>query len=179
MNKFVTKCDLHCNVKGYDGEKKAAFIAGRLDEPAFDIYMGLSAADQKDPEKIKAALLSSFDHAKRNREVAIEQLRHRIRLPDEKEEIFAHKILELVKYAYPKFDDDAKNSLAKDHYVKGLQPDIQKELRRMTDFENKTLTELVEQTTYLEIAGANSGVNNPSHETISEVSTAGPSPSNL
>ena len=38
VKKFITKCDLHCNIKGYDGEKKAAFIAGRLEEPAFDVY---------------------------------------------------------------------------------------------------------------------------------------------
>ena len=49
----------------------------------------------------------------------------------------------------------------------------------MTNFEDKTLMELVEQTTCLEIAGANSSINNPSHETISEVSTAGPGTSNL
>ena len=48
-----------------------------------------------------------------------------------------------------------------------------------SDIENKTLTELEKQATYLEIAGANSSINNPSHEKISEVSTAGPSTSNL
>ena len=73
VKKFITKCDLHCNIKGYDGEKKAAFIAGRLEEPAFDVYMALSAEDKKDPEKIKTALLGSFDNAKQNREVALEE----------------------------------------------------------------------------------------------------------
>ena len=64
LNKFVTKYDLYSILKGYEGEKKAAFIAGRHEEPAFDIYIGLSAADQNDPEKIKAVLLSSSDQAK-------------------------------------------------------------------------------------------------------------------
>ena len=109
--------------------------------------MGLSAEDQKDPAKIKEALIKSFDHAKRNREVAIEELMHRKRLPDEKVEVFSHKILELVKYAYPKFGDEAKQSLAKDYYVKGLQSDIQRELRKMSNFEDKTLDQLIEQTT--------------------------------
>ena len=59
VKKFITKCDLHCNIKGYDGEKKAAFIAGRLEERAFDVYMALSDEDKKDPEKIKTALLGS------------------------------------------------------------------------------------------------------------------------
>ena len=125
VNKFVTKCDLHCNLKGYEGEKKAAFIAGRLEEPAFDVYMSLSDENKKDPEQIKAALINSFDNAKRNREVVIEELSHRKRLTDEKPEVFAHKIQELVKYAYPKFNDDAKKCLAKDYYVKGLHYELQ------------------------------------------------------
>ena len=115
VKKFITKCDLHCNIKGYDGEKKAAFIAGRLEEPAFDVYMALSDEDKKDPEKIKTALLGSFDNAKKNREVALEELRHRRRLGEENPEVFAHKLLELRNYAYPKFTDDARKSLAKDH----------------------------------------------------------------
>ena len=155
VTKFTTKCDLHCSLKGYDGEKKAAFIAGRLEEPAFDVYMALSDADKKDPEKIKEALINTFDNAKRNREVALEELTHRKRLQNEKAEVFAHKVLELVKYAYPKFTDDAKKSLAKDHFVKGLPSDIQKELRKVTDFETKGLDELVTLTTYYEIADAN------------------------
>ena len=166
VNKFTTKCDLHCNLKGYDGEKKAAFIAGRLEEPAFDVYMALSEDDKKDPEKIKTALKNTFDNAKQNREVAIEELRHRMRLKDEKAEVFAHKIQELVKHAYPKFDDQSRESLAKDHFVSGLEPDMQKELRKLTDFEDKTLPDLVKQTTYFEIAGANATPVQPKTEVI-------------
>ena len=108
VKKFITKCDLHCNIKGYDGDKKAAFIARCLEVPAFDHYMAPPEDDKKDPEKIKTALLGSFDNANRNREVALEDLSHRRRLGDERAKVFTHKILELVKYAYPKFDDEAK-----------------------------------------------------------------------
>ena len=169
VNKFTTKCDLHCELKGYDGEKKAAFIAGRLEEPAFDVYMALTADDKKDPEKIKTALINSFDNSKRNREVAIEELRHRTRSKDEKAEVFAHKIQELVKNAYPKFDDPSKESLAKDHYVSGLEADMQKELRKLTDFEEKTL---VKQTTYFEIAGANATSLQPKCEVIAATNSS-------
>ena len=173
VNKFTTKCDLHCNLKGYEGEKKAAFIAGRLDEHAFDVYMALSDDDKKDPEKIKAALVEGFDDAKRNREVAFEELSHRKRLDGEKAEVYAHKILELLKYAYPKFTQNARNSLAKDYYVKGLQLDVQKELRKMSDFEDKTLSDLIKQTTYLEIAIANASATQPKKEEddVSSVTT--------
>ena len=166
VNKFITKCDLHCSLKGYEGEKKAAFIAGRLEEPAFDVYMTLSNADKKDPEKIKTALVNGFDNAKRNREVAIDELKHRMRLKDEKAEVFAHKIQELVKNAYPKFDEPSRLLLAKDHYVSGLDPEMQKELRKLTDSEEKSLTDLVKHTTYLEIAGTNATLLQPKVEVI-------------
>ena len=155
VKKFTTKCDLHCSLKGYDAEKKAAFIAGRLEEAAFDVYMALSDEAKKDPEQVKKALTDTFDNAKRNREVALEKLTHRKRLPEEKAEVFAHKVLELVKYAYPKFADEARKSLARDHFVKGLSADLQKELRKVADFEDKELDELVTLTTYYEIANAN------------------------
>ena len=173
VKKFITKCDLHCNIKAYDGEKKAAFIAGRLEEPAFDVYMALPEDDKKDPEKIKTALLDSFDNAKRNREVALEELTHRRRLGDERAEVFAHKILDLVKYAYPKFSDDAKKSLAKDHYVKGLDASLQKELRKLSDYEDKALDDLVKLTTYLEIANTNATVaTEPRGEDVAAVSVS-------
>ena len=98
--------------------------------------------------------------------MAIEELRHRTRSKDEKAEVFAHKIQELVKNAYPKFDDPSKESLAKDHYVSGLEADMQKELRKLTDFEDKTLADLVKQTTYFEIAGANATSLQPKCEVI-------------
>lgn len=158
VKKFITKCELHCTLKGYIDEKKAVFIAERLDDAAFEAYIGLSDADKKDAEKIKEALLKHFDRAKRNREVAIEELMNRKRLPNEKAELFGNKILELVKYAYPKLNDAAIKTLTKDYYVKGLHSDLQRELRKETGFEDKSLKDLTEQTTYLEIAGINSGV---------------------
>ena len=176
VNKFITKCDLHCNLKDYVDEKKAAFIASRLEVPAFDVYMSLTADQKKNPEEIKTALVNSFDNAKRNREVAIEELMHRKRLCDEKPEVFAHKIQELVKYAYPDFANEAKQSLSKDFYVKGLSVDTQKDLRKMSDFENLALTDLVKKTTYMEIANANSA---PSLTQQEEIATVSPQNVNL
>ena len=153
---FLTKCELHCKLKGYEDEKIAVFIAERLDEAAFDTYMTLTTEDKKDPEKIKDALLNGFDRSKRNREVAVEKLKDRGRLPNEGAEVFAYKIKELVKSAYPKFNDDALALLTKDYYVKGLHIDIQKELRKHEAYEDKSVDDLVTQTILLEIAGKNS-----------------------
>ena len=153
---FLTKCELHCKLKGYEDEKIAVFIAERLDEAAFDTYMTLTTEDKKDPEKIKDALLNGFDRSKRNREVAVEKLKDRGRLPNEGAEVFAYKIKELVKSAYPKFNDDALALLTKDYYVKGLHIDIQKELRKHEAYEDKSVDDLVTQTILLEIARKNS-----------------------
>ena len=156
VKKFVTKCDLHCTLKAYVDEKKAVFVAERLDGAAFDIYMGMAEEDKKDHEKLKKALLDNFDRAARNREVAMEELKHKERLPAEGAEVFAYRVLELVKYAYPKFDSATVSSLAKDYFVKGLHKDLQRELKKDTNFENKSLQQLAEGVTYLEIAGVSS-----------------------
>ena len=147
------------------------FIAGRLEDAALDIYMGMSEDDQKDPENVTAALLNNFDLAQQNREIAVEELMHRKRLPEEKIEVFAYKILELTKYAYPKFNDATKGAIAKDYFVKGLHADLQKELRKLSDYDEKTLTQLTEMTTYLEIAGINSNASKPKSESVGEISS--------
>ena len=61
------------------------------------------------------------------------------RFPNEKAELFANKILELAKYAYPKLNGAAINTSTKDYYVKGLHSDLQRELRKERDFEDKSL----------------------------------------
>ena len=53
VNKFITKCELHCTLKGYTAEKKAVFIAERLDDAAFDVYTSLNTDDRKYPEKLR------------------------------------------------------------------------------------------------------------------------------
>ena len=156
VNKFITKCELHCTLKGYTEEEKAVFIAERLEDAAFDVYTTLTTDDRKDPEKIKTALLNNFHRSKRNREVAVEELANRQRLPNENAEVFAYKIKDLVKLAYPKFNDEATSVLAKDYFVKRLHPDIQRELRKAKDYDDKTLDDLASDTTLLEIAGINS-----------------------
>ena len=74
VGKFVTKCDLHCTLKNYTEEKKAVFIAERLDGVAFDVYMALTDDEKKDSEVVKKALTDSFDRASRNREVAVQSM---------------------------------------------------------------------------------------------------------
>lgn len=156
VNKFITKCELHCTLKGYEGEKAAVFISGKLEDAAFDVYLTIATGDRKDPEKVKTALVKAFDRPKRNREIAIDALSNRSRLQNESAETFAYKISELVKYAYPNFDQTTRDALSKDYFTKGLQPDLQKELRKEKNFANKSLSELAGDTTYLEIAGINS-----------------------
>ncbi len=90
----------------------------------FDILIPYRCRKERS-RKIKSALVECFDYAKRNLEVAFEELTHRKRLDDEKVEVYAHKTIDLVKYAYPKFDQESRDKLAKYNFVKGLQFDVQ------------------------------------------------------
>lgn len=155
VTKFITKCELYCKVKGYTDGKEAAFMAERLDDTAFDVYMTLSDEKKVDPKEVKDALKNNFDRATKNREVAVEELTNRKRLPNETPEVFSYKIQELVKLAYPSFADAVRGTLSKDYYVKGLAPNTQRDLRKQSDYETKGLKDLVTATNVLEIAEAN------------------------
>ena len=172
VGKFVTKCDLHCTLKNYTEEKKAVFIAERLDGVAFDVYMALTDDEKKDSEVVKKALTDSFDRASRNREVAVKELQHKQRLPTESAEVFAYRILQLVNYAYPTFGADTIQALAKDYFVKGLHTNLQRELKKDATFSTKTLKQLSERVTCLEIAGVNSNIT-PKEEifTVQEITS--------
>ena len=82
--------------------KKVYFSAGHLEELPFDTYIALPVEERKIP-----VLLECFDYAKQNRKVVIED--HQRELADLTAEVFPHKLLELIIYAYPKFSDDAIN----------------------------------------------------------------------
>ena len=170
VTKFITKCELYCQVKGYTDAKEAAFIAERLDDTAFDVYMTLSDEQKVDPKEVKDALKNNFDRAKKNREVAVEELTNRKRLPNETPEVFSYKIQELVKLAYPSFDTAVRSTLSKDYYVKGLKLNTQRDLRKQSDYEAKTLKDLVTATNVLEIAEANTAEKKEVIGNISETS---------
>ena len=74
VKKFITKVNLQADLKGHEEEKKAKFLASKLDGAALDIYLRLSTDDKKDPEKITENLLKEFSREQRNREEAIELL---------------------------------------------------------------------------------------------------------
>ena len=116
---------LRSALKGFEGEKAAQNLASRLEGRAFDVYLQLSAADKKDPGKIKAELMREFELGNQDREIAIQQLASCTRQHHESPRTFAFKIQELVKLAYPTFNDETRQTIAKDYFVKGLHQKMQ------------------------------------------------------
>ena len=96
------------DLKGYEGEKAAQNLASKLEGRAFDVYMTLSPTERKDINKIKSELLKEFEKGKQKREIAIFELNIRKRKPEKSAQTFAYKVLELVKLAYPSFNDEAR-----------------------------------------------------------------------
>ena len=153
---FIEKVCIHSSLKGYENEKAAQNLAGRLEGRAFDVYMRLSDADKKEFSKIKAELLKEFERGNQDREVAIHELNNRNRKPVESAQTFAYKVQELVKLAYPLFDEDTRSTISKDYYIKGLHPNMQIALKSLPDFSSSS--QLSTETTRLELAGIDSFV---------------------
>ena len=156
VRKFVTRTELEASIKGHAGEKKAQYVASKLVGHAMDVYLRLTSADQKDPEKLKEALLKEFERGQLNREEAISELDERKRANGESVETFAYKVMELVKLAYPTFSDDVRSSLAKDFFVRGLSSELQVALKSNKEFSSMDVKSLATETVRLELAGIGS-----------------------
>ena len=153
VRKFVTRVELEAALKNHDAEKKAQYIASKLVGHAMDVYLRMSGEDQKDPEKVKAELLKEFERGQLNREEAITELDTRKRLAGESAETFAHKIIELIKLAYPSFADAVRQSLAKDYFVRGLSSELQLAVKSVQGFVDMDIKAVATETVRLELAG--------------------------
>ena len=153
---FVEKVQLHSALKGYTGENAAQNLASRLEGRAFDVYLRLSNEDKKSFDRIKQELLKKFEQGHMNREEAISKLASRSQNEDESPQTFAYHIQELVKLAYPSFDEDVLKTIAKDYYIKGMHPRMQVALKSLSKFNSLDIKALANETTRLTTAGIES-----------------------
>jgi len=153
---FLEKVSLHSALKEYDGEKAAQDLASKLEGRAFDVYMRLADADKKDASKIKSELLKEFQLGNQDRELAIHELTTRRRKPEESPQTFAFKIMELVRLAYPTFDNANQETIAKDYYMKGIHPRMQIALKSLPQFSELLMHDVAKETVRLQLAGIES-----------------------
>ena len=113
----------------------------------------MSSEDRKDADKIKAELLKEFERGKRNREEALDQLGKRSRQEGESAQNYAYKLKELVKLAYPSFENKIQETIAKDYFVKAVHNDMQVALKSLKEFEGSNIIKIADETTRLELAG--------------------------
>ena len=146
---FLTKVEIHAALKGYTGEKPPQTLASKLEGPAFDVYLRLSAEDRQDPEKLRAELTAEFEKGKRNREEALSELASRPRKIGESAQNYAYKLLELIKLAYPSFDNNSLEAIAKDYFVQGLHRDMQIALKSLEKFSHANIKAIADETTRL------------------------------
>ena len=134
VNTFITRAELHASLKGYSEEKAAQYIASRLHGRAFDVYMRLEGTERADVNKLKSELRREFEKGRLDREAALNELAVRRRLPGEAPATFAYKVGELARLAYPSFDENGRNTIAKDYFVRGLHTTMQIALKSDADF---------------------------------------------
>ena len=123
--KLIAKVELDAALKNHADKKKAQYTASKLVGNAMDMYLRISAEDQKDQEMVKTELLKEFEPGQLNWEEALTELNQWKHLPKESADTYAFKIIELVKLAYPTFADAVRQSLAKDIFILGLSSELQ------------------------------------------------------
>ena len=156
VKEFLAKVELQSQLKGYTGEKEAQHIASCLEGQAFDVYLRLSDDHRKDAKQVKKELLKAFEWGQRNRDEALQELTTRSRKKDESALMYAYKISELVKLAYRSIEEQAKGIIAKDYFVRGLHPEMQKALKSNEKFSSNDIKALASEVVCLEIASIKS-----------------------
>ena len=153
VNVFLAKVDLYNKLKKYDGETAAVSLASRLEEPAFNVYLRMSEADRKDEAKIKTELRKQYEVGNRDREEALFLLSAVQRKEEETAKDFVFCTAELVKLAYPTFNQASKDVHEKDSFVKGLHPEMQTKLKTLANFADLDMKGILDNTVRLEVAG--------------------------
>ena len=98
-------------------------------------------------------LLKEFNKGQSNRETAIKELNNQKLKPLELYATHAYKITELMKLAYPDFDENTRMTIAKDYFVNALSSDTQTALKSIASYPSKSLQYIVTETTRLKLAG--------------------------
>ena len=169
MKAFLTKIELAASIKGYTDDKLAAAIACRLDGEALDLYMRLPDEDKNIPTLLREELLKEFQRGNRDREEALAHLSTRCRKNREPLQTYAFKIEELVKLAYPDFDNNPRRTIVKDYFVKGFHKDMQLALKSISTFTSANLKTLVDEACRLELIGINSYLKSSDHFNVNVV----------
>ena len=119
---FIAKISIHSSLKIYEGEKAAQNLASRYEGRAFDVYMRMCTEYRKVASKITDELLKEFERGKQDRELAIYELNIRKQQHGELAQTYAYKLREVVKLAYPSFEDDVQKTITKDYFFSGIHP---------------------------------------------------------
>ena len=83
--------------------------------------------------------MKEFECGQQDREEALYKLSYRTLQADESVQTFAYKLIELVKLAYPSFEDTVQEAIAKDYFVKGLHQDMQVALKSLENFSSSDI----------------------------------------
>ena len=100
--------------------------------------------------------MREFNRSQLNSESAIHELNNRRLHTTESLATYSYKIQELVKLAYPDFDEASRSTIARDYFIKALSPEMQVALKSISNYSSKSLKNLVTETLRLEIAGISS-----------------------
>lgn len=112
---WIEQFELASTVNSWDDSVKLQFLSLLLSGRAREMYNGLSAEAKQNYATLKAAMTRSLEPCCSNEwsRVAFSERR----LPNETGQEFGNALRRLVRKAYPSLDDNARDMLARDHFV--------------------------------------------------------------
>ena len=117
--------ELTADFSGLTTEERITSLAANLRGQARNFYHNLSSQIKCDYDRLVYQLQRRFGSESKNPVVWMTQFEQRKRQPGESAADFADALLLLASKAYPKMDEDARDSLALRHFYKSMPTEVE------------------------------------------------------
>ena len=132
IDEFIEHFEICALANGWEVEKKALMIATCLKGEALGVYKTVNSEGRKDYRIVKETLQNAF-RAEDQRFTALSEFHQRSMFPNETPQRYLFEMKRLLNKAFPEMDDQAKEQLNFEQFIRGLPKAVYENIRISPD----------------------------------------------
>ena len=132
VDEFIEHFEICALANGWETEKKALMIATCLKGEALEVYKTVNTEGRKDYGIVKETLQNAFK-AEDQRFTALSEFHQRSMFPNETPQRYLFQLKRLLNKAFPEMDDQAKEQLIFEQFIRGLPKAVYENIRISPD----------------------------------------------
>jgi hypothetical protein len=125
---YQSQFEVVAKINGWSDSDKGMYLATALQGNALSVLNTLPNSDRSDYVKLCAALCDRFNH-NRSAELSRARLDNRVRRSNETLQAYSSDIEQLILFTYPSLPSDARDTLAKERFLAGLDSELRRQIK--------------------------------------------------